>query len=257
MAVAGEAPALRCPSCDRPLARGGDRLRCTDCGETVPVVDGVPRFPVAVERSDLASFFDRLSPVYETPLWFPVVYRVTGGPFAPPDDRATVADSLDAAGGDVLDVACGTGRFTRYVADEAAFVWGIDASEGMLRRARRYAGRDGTGNVGFARMAADDLRFGDDGFDAVACCWALHLFPDVAAALTEIGRVLKPGGRLAGTTLTDGYGLGQPCVREGLRHAVGAHVFDAGDLRSRLREAGFGPVEFERFGAALFFGAVR
>lgn len=247
--------ALRCPSCNQPLASRDERLHCTACSETVPVVDGIPHFPITVEHPTAPRLFDILSPFYETPLWFPVLYRIIAGPFAPADDRATVAEFLDPTGDEVLDVACGTGRFTRYVADEAAFVWGIDVSEGMLRTARRYANREGTENTVFARMGADDLRFDRNTFDSVACCWALHLFSDVSAALREMDRVLNAGGWLAGTTLVDDHLLAMPGVREGLRHTVGADVFDSRVLRDLLQRTGFSTVEFERHGAALFFRA--
>lgn len=278
---------LRCPSCTGDLVWRDDTVRCTDCGESIPVVDGISQFPVADDDSETTAFFDRLSPIYETPLWFPVLYRVIGGPFAPLDDRRVVAEFLepggadlsdparadapdtagaevphtaddgvpDTAGVDVLDVACGTGRFTRYVADDAAFVWGIDTSDGMLRRARRSADRAGHVNVAFARMDATALQFHADAFDRVACCWALHLFPDVAEALAEIRRVLKPGGRFAGTTLTDDALLAIPGTKQGLQTAMGAAVFDADELRAALGAAGFSRATFDRRGAALFFGA--
>lgn len=193
---------LRSPSCDRPLTYRDRIFHCTVCSETVPVVDGIPRFPVTIDQPTVPYVFDLLSSVYETPLWFPVMYRVIGGPFAPADDRAKIAGLLDAAAGEVLDVACGTGQFTRYIADEAAFAWGIDVSDGMLRKARRYADRAGTENVRFARREADDLQFDTDSFDSVACCWALHLFSGISVALTEIRRVLKSGGVLHWLTNT-------------------------------------------------------
>lgn len=246
---------LRCPSCDQPLAYRDETVQCTACSATVPLVDGIPRFPVTVEQSTIPSLFDMLSSIYETPVWFPVMYRVIGGPSAPADDRAMIADLLAPARDEVLDVACGTGRFTRYIADEAAFAWGIDVSDGMLRSARRYADCEGTENTVFARMEAGDLRFDRNTFDSVACCWALHLFPDVPAALAEMHRVLKDGQRLAGTTLVDEHILALPGMQEGLWHTVGADVFDRGDLRATLQETGFTTVEFEGHGAALFFRA--
>lgn len=250
-----ERPLPTCPSCDHALAPRDGALECPDCGERVPVTDGVARFPVDVDGSALQGAFDHLAAVYETRVWFPVVYRAIAGSLSPDDDRATVAGHLDAAGGDVLDVACGTGRFTRHVAGEAAFAWGIDLSDGMLERARRYADRDGVGNVSFARMDAADLHFGDDAFDGVACCWALHLFPDVPAALSEVRRVLAPGGRFAGVTLTGGGPLGLPGARTAARRIPGVRTFDPGELRASLMDAGLATVEFERRGAALFFGA--
>lgn len=246
---------LSCPSCDQPLRSQDGGLHCGDCSETVSIVDGVPRFPVTIEEQTTHWFFNVLSSVYETPLWFPVMYRVIGGPFAPLDDRMKIAGLLDGAESEVLDVACGTGRFTRYIADQVAFAWGIDVSDGMLRRARRYANRDGIENVGFARMDATDLRFDDERFDSVACCWALHLFSDIPAALTEIHRVLKAEGQFAGATLADEYILTLPGMEEGLQQTVGAHVFDSEKLREHLRNIGFTTIDFERRGAALFFSA--
>lgn len=277
---------LVCPSCGGPVTYHGEALRCTACSETVPVADGIPQFPVAVDDTATSGFFDQLSSIYETPLWFPVMYRAIVWPRQPPDDRRAVASFLD--GGTILDVACGTGRFTRYAATEAAnttdgadttaaanatdaaettdttettdvvdetFVWGIDTSMGMLRRARRYAAHEGVENVGFARMDAEHLQFGTDSFDGVACCWALHLFPDVPRAAAEVRRVLVPGGGFAGVTLCESGLLAAPGTQETLGRTVGARVFDREELRTLLVGAGFEAVGFERRGAALFFGA--
>lgn len=155
----------------------------------------------------------------------------------------------------MLDVACGTGRITRRVAGDAASVVGVDISGGMLERAQRYAVREGIENVAFARMSADELWIGTDAFDRVACCWALHLFPDIDAALAEIRRVLRPGGRLVGTTIVDEYVLGAAPVRAVARLTVGAEPFDVESFRDRLRETGFSSLEFDRRGSALFFRA--
>ncbi|MFB6080720.1 MAG: class I SAM-dependent methyltransferase [Haloferacaceae archaeon] len=247
--------AFTCPACGAPVTYRDGALRCTRCSEEVPVVDGVPRYPVSVDQPTGPAAFDALSTIYETPLWFPLVYRIIGGPRAPADDRPAIADLLDATGGRVLDVACGTGRFTRYVAAEAAFAWGVDVSGGMLRRAVRYADRAGRTNVAFARMSADDLQFARDWFDAVACCWAFHLFPDRPAVLAAIRRVLSPGGRFAGTTLCGGSVLAAPGARRWLERTRGIHVFDADELRALLVQVGFTDVELAARGAALFFGA--
>ncbi|MDG5761524.1 methyltransferase domain-containing protein [Natronococcus sp. A-GB1] len=244
-----------CPACEAPLTSRADALHCPACSETVPVVDGIPRFPVAVEQSAGPPVFDALASIYETPLWFPVVYRVLGGPRAPIDDRSTIVEALDVAGGDVLDVACGTGRVTRVLAADAAAVWGIDLSLEMLRRARRDAMRDGHDNVVVARMNAEDLCFEDEAFEGVACGWALHLFADIPTTVAEIQRVLAPGGRFAGTTLSAESPLALPAAQYGLAQTIGAHVFDHEELRDLLLETGFRTVQLERYGAALFFSA--
>lgn len=230
-------------------------LRCTACSATVPVVDGIARFPLGTDDGAGSALFEALAPVYETPLWFPWVYRLVGGPFAPADDRATVAASLGTEPDTVLDVACGTGRFTRFIARRAGFAWGIDRSVPMLRQARRSADREGRANLAFAVMDAAALRFQPDAFDAVACCWALHLFPAVPDALREVHRVLTAGGRFAGVTLAAEAVMALPGVEAGLRGAVGARAFDRETFVDRLRAVGFEDVRLDVHGAALFFSA--
>ncbi|WP_049922082.1 class I SAM-dependent methyltransferase [Halopiger djelfimassiliensis] len=242
-------PAFVCRRCSRRLSNRTETLRCPDCDETIPVVDDIPRFPVPDAESSTGSTFDWLAPIYETPLWFRPLYRFVGGPTAPVDDRSTVAELLDPDGRSVLDVACGTGRFTRAI--DAASVTGIDVSDGMLERARRY----GAGDARFARMSADRLWFDDGSFDRVACCWALHLLPDVEAALEEMRRVLRSDGSIAGTVLVGEYVLEATPVRLVARRTIGAEAFDLEGFRDRLRRAGFGAVTFDRRGAALFFRA--
>ncbi|MFC6719452.1 class I SAM-dependent methyltransferase [Natrialbaceae archaeon GCM10025810] len=278
-----------CRRCDESVARLDGALRCPTCRVRIPVVDGIPRFPVPAAVSSGGDVFDRLAPIYETPVWFPPLYRFIGGPSAPRDDRLTVAELLDLEGesegegesvgegegesvgegesddedepgGDrdglsILDVACGTGRFTRYVANDAAVAVGVDLSDGMLEKARRYAAREGIETAAFARMSADHLWFDDGAFDRAACCWALHIFPDVDAALEEIRRVLRPGGRFAGTTLVDEYVLGAPPVRLLANRTLNADPFAPEEFRDRLLTAGFDDLEFDRRGSVLFFGA--
>lgn len=273
--------AYRCRRCGRQLSRRDGELSCPNCGETIPIVDGIPRFPVpaGVGDSSHETFFDRLAPVYETPVWFRPLYRFIGGATAPRDDRSTVASMLDLEAGaeteaaiegenedegegkgetaapTVLDVACGTGRIARRVARDAGTVLGVDISGGMLERAQRYAARDGIDNLAFARMSADRLWLDAGAFDRVTCCWALHVLPDVAAALSEAHRVLRPGGRFVGATLVDEYVLDLAPVRAVARGTLGAEPFTVAELRERLRTAGFSAIELDRRGAALFFRA--
>ena len=260
-----------CPNCRTSLVFGDGELRCPECAETVPIIDGIPQFFHPTDENTTSTLFDHLSSIYETPLWFPLLYRALVWPRLPPDDRGLVAtyltdgvlqernappDETVAGEYDVLDVACGTGRFTRYIADGARFVWGADIAPGMLQKAQQYARRDGVTNVTFALMDAGDLRFESAVFDGVACCWALHLFPDLDDVLAEIHRTLAPGGRFAGTTLVDASLLAVEPVQFAARHTLGARVFEAEQFRARLQAAGFQEVTFERRGGGLFFGAV-
>jgi demethylmenaquinone methyltransferase / 2-methoxy-6-polyprenyl-1,4-benzoquinol methylase len=105
--------------------------------------------------------------------------------------RATRA-ALDLGPGErVLDVGAGTGVSTVEMARDGAFAVGADLSVGMLR-----AGRRTRPNVPLVAGDALRLPFPDGSFDAVTISFALRNVVDVEAALTELGRVTRPGGRL-------------------------------------------------------------
>ncbi|HEX6418884.1 MAG TPA: methyltransferase domain-containing protein [Acidimicrobiales bacterium] len=100
-----------------------------------------------------------------------------------------------APGHHVLDVACGTGVVARTAADLVGpdgRVVGVDLNEAMLTVARRVRP-----DVEWRRGDAGDLPFGDGTFDAAVCQMALMFFPDRAAALREMRRVVRAGGTVA------------------------------------------------------------
>lgn len=122
-------------------------------------------------------------------------------------------------GGAVLDVACGTGvvaRAAREAVGPEGRVTGVDLSESMLA----VAGRVEAG-VDWCLGDAADLPFTDGVFDAVLCQSALMFFPDPAAALGEMARVVAPGGVVAvqvWASLDDQPAYG-PFVAAAARHA--------------------------------------
>lgn len=94
----------------------------------------------------------------------------------------------------VLDVATGGGHTALAFARIAARVTACDLTEAMLAAARGLAGERGAGNVRFVAADVAVLPFPDATFDAVTCRIAPHHFADVAAAVREVRRVLRPGG---------------------------------------------------------------
>jgi len=93
------------------------------------------------------------------------------------------------AGRDVLEIGCGTGLILERTAAVARRATGVDLSAGM---ARFSAGRKG---LTVAQASAVSLPFAGASFDVVYSFKVLPHVPDLAAALAEIRRVLRPGGR--------------------------------------------------------------
>jgi 2-polyprenyl-3-methyl-5-hydroxy-6-metoxy-1,4-benzoquinol methylase len=92
-----------------------------------------------------------------------------------------------------LEVGCGVGVFTEILAGRARNLTAIDISPDLVGRARR---RVASARVRFAVMNAEETTFPDETFDAVVGSSILHHL-DVSAALAELWRILRPGGRLA------------------------------------------------------------
>jgi SAM-dependent methyltransferase len=101
----------------------------------------------------------------------------------------------------VLDVACGTGFAARAAALRMGGhgrVCGIDVNPGMLDTAARVS-TELSPLIQWHEAAADSLPFESASFDAVVCQQGLQFFPDMEAAVEEMARVTKPGGRIAVT----------------------------------------------------------
>ncbi|WP_456844479.1 class I SAM-dependent methyltransferase [Cellulomonas sp. P5_C6] len=110
--------------------------------------------------------------------------------FAPA--RRWIADRVS---GSTLEVAVGTGANLPYYADRATDLTLTDVSPAMLAAASDRAGSLGV-PVRLLRSDAADLELPDDSFDTVVCTLAMCCVPDELAALRELARVLRPGGRL-------------------------------------------------------------
>ncbi len=111
-------------------------------------------------------------------------------------ERAAL-ERLVEASSDILDLGCGEGRLTRWVAKQKQMqgrpfsIWGADFSPQMVEFAKRFnKNLPASYKVGDA-MALD---FEDDAFDLVVSCTAPNNFPNIDTALGEIHRVLRPGG---------------------------------------------------------------
>jgi len=93
---------------------------------------------------------------------------------------------------DVLEIACGTGRFTVMLAERGANVVGLDISAAMLQQGRKKAQHaELAGTLEFLRGDAGRLPFPDDHFDIVIAMRFFHLADDPESFLEEMNRVSR------------------------------------------------------------------
>lgn len=155
--------------------------------------------------------------------------------------------------GVALDVGCGPGSITASLAQAVGpdgLALGIDVSEPMLARAVRVQAGS---QAGFLRADAQRLPLREKTVDAVVSIAVLQLIPDPSAALGEMARVLKPGGRIALMVPTAGSAsrLWQ------LLPKAGARVFDDDEIADTLEREGFTSVRVKNFGTIQWVRAKR
>ena len=147
---------------------------------------------------DVRGMFDRIAPVYDA------MNRVMTAGLDRVWRRLTV-EAVVQPGDRVLDACCGTGDLALAAEREGGVVTGVDFSPRMLERARRKSE-----TVTWVEGDLLALPFGDASFDAATVGFGVRNVSDLDAALAELRRVLRPGGRLAILEITQPRGILRP-----------------------------------------------
>jgi len=115
--------------------------------------------------------------------------------------RAMIADLPLRPGDRVLDMACGEGAYTCWLAERVGphgFVHGVDISPAYLSLARERAAASAQRDItGFQTGDIASLTFDDHTFDLAWCAQSMYTLPDPVRALRELRRVTRPGGTVA------------------------------------------------------------
>src|SRR3954452_22018137 len=153
---------------------------------------GLPERDSEEVATQVRGMFDRIAGVYDV-----MNSAMTAGVHHQWRQRAVDRAEV-GAGSDALDVCCGTGdlalELRRRIGPDGRVV-GCDFSEPMLDLARRKSGEQGL-PVEFGWADALDLPYGDSSFDAVTIGFGARNLADLERGLSEMSRVLRPGGRL-------------------------------------------------------------
>lgn len=91
----------------------------------------------------------------------------------------------------VLDMGCGTGRWTKYVASKAKFIEAIDPSNAVISASKMLKNED---KVRITQAEVSNIPFPDESFDFVFSLGVLHHIPDTLDAMQKTVKKLKPGG---------------------------------------------------------------
>ena len=131
-------------------------------------------------------FWNKISPLYDLfeNVYNGKVYKETG---------KKVAELIEE-NDEVLECACGTGAISKYIAAKCKSLIATDFAEGMLKQAAKKC--RSLDNITFENADITALRFPDASFDKVVAGNVIHLLPNPDAALRELERVVKPGGRI-------------------------------------------------------------
>jgi SAM-dependent methyltransferase len=159
-------------------------------------------------------------------------------------------------GGTIVDCPCGAGPALRALDPELRVRYvGIDLSPSMLRRIRKRAAARGIDALEIHRADATDLPVEKEIADLFLSYWGLHCFEDPAAAMVEAARVVKPGGRLVGSSFVHATDT----LRQRLLIRPGLGDFgplgSEEEIRGWLEDPGFRVSSWERRGSMLYFEA--
>jgi demethylmenaquinone methyltransferase / 2-methoxy-6-polyprenyl-1,4-benzoquinol methylase len=148
--------------------------------------------------NEVRRLFDRIAPVYDA------MNRImTAG--LDRTWRRLAVEAVVQPGDRVLDACCGTGDLAIAAEREGGFVTGLDFSPAMLERARRKSE-----TIEWIEGDLLALPFDDGSFDVATVGFGVRNVADLDAALRELRRVLRPGGRLAILEITQPRGLLRP-----------------------------------------------
>ena len=182
---------LACPACRGAL---DPHWRCDSCGLAFEEADGIPALRLAGDRrTETVRDFYTETPFPNYPpeaslSWLRA--RASHSEFAQKLDAAIPPDAR------IVEVGCGTGQVSLFLARGERQVIGADLTRASLRLAADAARRFGIEGVSFVETDLTRPALRDGAFDVVYCSGVLHHTPDPRASFARIARLARPGGMI-------------------------------------------------------------
>lgn len=227
------------------------------------------------EKANIGKLFDRIAGTYDcfnhvTSLGIDIYWR-----------RVAIREMQPVE--HLLDVAIGTAdvALTALRKGKAARVTGLDLSEEMMAIGRRKAERAGVGDkISFVAGSAQEMPFADNQFEALTCAYGVRNFSELDKGLSEMYRVLKPGGQLvilefsypSNPLIRWAYNLYfshiMPLIGRLISKDAGAYTYFLHSVKSfiwgeemlqHLRQAGFETAQYRTmtFGITTLYTAIK
>ena len=170
---------LRCPACGSPIIPVDERVKCTSCPESFPVIEGIPRFTGDQHLASFGRQWNRFDVAHDD------------------EDRATFQAKTgvslkDLARLRVLDAGCGGGRYSKVCGEAGALVSGADHSEAVVKAKQLCAHLS---HVEFVQADLKRLPFEPASFDFVFSIGVMHHDVATRPVFDAVARMVKPGGR--------------------------------------------------------------
>ncbi len=182
---------LACPRCGEGALT---QLRCAACGEQYSAPGGIPdlRIPSDARTERVREFYARAPfPGYPPRDSLSALRaRAARSEFARRLDESIPGDAL------VLELGCGTGQLSLFLASADRTVVGADLARPSLELGREAAARYGLSDVFFVETDLNAPGLCREAFDVVICSGVLHHTPDPRASFASVARLVRPGGIL-------------------------------------------------------------
>jgi carbamoyltransferase len=191
---------LICPACQgslRLVNNAGDTIACMKCGRRFTCEDGIPLLYWPTEETNLDNVTDLVREFYEEHP-FPgyeevdtaqrLVEKARKGIFA------RLMDDQIPSNARVLEVGCGTGQLSNFLAIRGRPVFGTDICLNSLKLGQRFRVNNALDTVNFVQMNLFKPVFAAQSFDFILCNGVLHHTHDPFAGFCSISKLVRPGG---------------------------------------------------------------
>lgn len=256
---------FRCPACFNEALKldtddGIKKIICQNCQTRFPIAGGIiDFFPQYVSSKSLSQkFMENRYVVKMYEKYFRPAFTRLGSPIKYREEENWLKKCCENhQAPTVLDIASGTGKYARLIADacQPEMVIAFDLSMPMLEKNIEISMAGGYRNIVYIKGDAMCLPFRDHTMDHINCFGALHLFPDAFTSIKEISRVGRDNAIFTCLTACQQDGFMSRWFQKIFSKVASFKFFDIVELERNLKNLGFSNFEYVAKKMLLMFVA--